>query len=179
MGTTLHPKDLRRAEMDRLIPVIYDDLIRIARSHLRRELGPRSLDADTLVHEAYLKLAGHPPDAADREYLLAVASRAMRQVLVDRARRRAATKRGGDGVLTTLTDAASETVLDDPSLIALNDAIERLEPRQRQVVECRFFGGMGEDEIAAALEVTTRTVRRDWLKARAWLGRWLHDGVAP
>lgn len=166
-----------RAELDRLVPLVYEDLLRIAQHQLGRELGPRSMQAATLVHEAYLKLAGHPPHAVDRDHLVALASRAMRQVLVDRARNRAAAKRGGERVQTTLTNATASIILDDGSLLALNDAIERLDPRQRQVVECRFFGGMSEDEIAAALGVTARTVRRDWIKARAWLGRWLHDGA--
>lgn len=178
MTTSPPLDDARRAELDRLVPLIYDDLIRLAQRHLRRELGPRSLHAETLVHEAFLKLAGHPPERADRDYLLAIASRVMRQVLVDRARSRAAAKRGRDLALTTLTDAAGEITLDDADLLALNDAIDRLEPRQRQVVECRFFGGLSEEEIAAALGVTDRTVRRDWLKARAWLSRWLQDGAA-
>lgn len=167
----------KRAELDRQIPLIYDDLIRIAQRQLNRELGPRSVQAATLVHEAYLKLVGSPPPAVDRDHLLAIASRAMRQVLVDRARSRAAAKRAGEQVRTTLTDAAGDVSLDDASLVALDDAIERLEPRQRQVVECRFFGGLSEEETAAALGVTSRTVRRDWIKARAWLGRWLSDGV--
>jgi RNA polymerase sigma factor (TIGR02999 family) len=169
-------RNAHRAELDRQIPFVYDDLIRIAQRQLNRELGPRSVQAATLVHEAYLKLAGSPPSSVDRDHLLAIAARAMRQVLVERARSRAASKREGELVRTTLTDASGEVSLDDTSLLALNDAIERLEPRQRQVVECRFFGGLNEEETAAALGVTSRTVRRDWIKARAWLGRWLHDG---
>lgn len=170
-------RNAQRAELDRQIPFVYDDLIRIAQRQLNRELGPRSVQAATLVHEAYLKLIGSPPPAVDRDHLLAIASRAMRQVLVDRARSRAAGKRAGELARTTLTDAAGEVTLDDTSLLALDDAIERLEPRQRQVVECRFFGGLNEEETAAALGVTSRTVRRDWIKARAWLGRWLRDGA--
>lgn len=167
-----------RADLDELVPIVYDDLIRIAQRQLSRELGPRSLQATTLVHEAYLKLVGHPPEAADRNHLLALASRVMRQVLVDRARTRGASKRAGGHAHITLTDAAGDRTIDEPTLLELNDAIERLEPRQRQVVECRFFGGLSEDEIAVALGVTSRTVRRDWIKARAWLGRWLHEGDA-
>ena len=108
-------------------------------------------------------------------HLLAIAAHAMRQVLVDQARERRAAKRGPDWVSTTLTDGVSTTSLDPEALIALDDALDRLHPRQRQVVECRFFAGLDDAEIAEALGVTTRTVRRDWVKARAWLNRWLSE----
>ena len=103
----------------------------------------------------------------------------MRQVLVDHARERRAVKRGPDWIATTLGDGVATTTLDAEGLLALDDALERLEPRQRQVVECRFFAGLGDEEIAEALGVTTRTVRRDWVKARAWLNRWLGESPAP
>ena len=164
-----------RAALDRVLPLIYDDLRRLARRQLARERGTRTIQPTTLVHQAYLKLAGSAPRAADRAHLLAIASHAMRQVLVDEARERRAVKRGPAWVRTTLTDAAWMTELDPATLLALNDALERLEPRQRQVVECRFFGGLEESEIAEALGVTARTVRRDWVKARAWLNRWLSE----
>jgi RNA polymerase sigma factor (TIGR02999 family) len=165
-----------RAELDRLLPLLYDDLKRLARRLLARERGSRTIQPTTLVHEAYLKLAGSAPRAADRAHLLAIAAHAMRQVLVDRARERRAAKRGPDWIRTTLNDGVSATELDAEGLIALDDALERLEPRQRQVVECRFFAGLDDAEIAEALGVTTRTVRRDWVKARAWLNRWLSEG---
>ena len=101
----------------------------------------------------------------------------MRQVLVDRARRRTAAKRGGEEawVQVTLTSEAGPTRdFDAEDLVVLDDALERLDPRQRQIVECRFFGGMDDAEIAAALGVTDRTVRREWVKARAWLNRTLY-----
>jgi RNA polymerase sigma factor (TIGR02999 family) len=164
-----------RAALDKVLPYLYDDLRRLARRQLARELGSRSINPTTLVHEAYLKLAGSAPKAKDRAHLLAIAAHAMRQVLVDHARERHAAKRGPDWVGTTLTDGVSSTTLDPESLLALNDALERLDPRQRQVVECRFFAGLDDAEIAEALGVTTRTVRRDWVKARAWLNRWLAE----
>ena len=164
-----------RGALDRVIPLVYDDLRRLARRQLARERGERSVNATTLVHEAYFKLAGSTPRAADRAHLLAIAAHAMRQVLVDQARARRATKRGGGWARTTLTDGVWVSALDTEALLALEDALERLEPRQRQVVECRFFGGMDDGEIAEALGVTDRTVRRDWVKARAWLNRWLHQ----
>jgi len=171
-------RDGDRDALDRAMPLVYDDLRRLARRQLSRELGARTLQPTTLVHEAYLKLAGSSPRLEDRSHLLAIAARAMRQVLVDHARERRAAKRGPEWARTTLTDSAGTFDLDPEQLIALNDALERLDPRQRQVVECRFFGGMEEEEIAEALGITSRTVRRDWVKARAWLNRWLHEGMA-
>ena len=168
-----------RAALDRVLPHLYDDLRRLARRQLARERGSRTIQPTTLVHEAYLKLAGHAPRAEDRAHLLAIAAHAMRQVLVDHARERRAAKRGPDWVRTTLTDGVSSTELDSEALIALDDALGRLDPRQRQVVECRFFAGLDDAEIAEALGVTTRTVRRDWTKARAWLNRWLSEGAPP
>lgn len=166
-----------REALDEVLPLLYDDLRRLARRQLAREQGSRTIQPTTLVHEAYLKLAGSTPRARDRSHLLAIAAHAMRQVLVDHARERRAAKRGPEWVNTTLTDGVSSTTLDSESLLALDDALERLDPRQRQVVECRFFGGLDDDEIAEALGITSRTVRRDWVKARAWLNRWL--GEAP
>jgi len=168
-----------RAALDRVLPLLYEDLRRLARRQLAREHGSRTIQPTALVHEAYLKLAGSAPQAQNRAHLLAIAAHAMRQVLVDHARERHAAKRGPDWVSTTLTDGVSTTTLDPEGLLALDDALERLEPRQRQVVECRFFAGLGDEEIAEALGVTTRTVRRDWVKARAWLNRWLGEAPAP
>jgi RNA polymerase sigma factor (TIGR02999 family) len=165
-----------REALDRLVPQFYDDLLAVAGRQLRREFGPRSIQPATLVHEAYLRLARHAPAQLDRTQILAVAAHAMRQVLVDRARERNAEKRGGDWARVTLTDGVATTMIDHTEFLALNDAIERLAPRQRQVVECRFFAGLDDTETATALGVTTRTVQRDWTKARAWLGRWLSEG---
>ena len=164
-----------RAALDRALPFLYDDLRRVARRQLAREHGEPPIQPTTLVHEAYIKLAGNAPRAADRAHFLAIAAHAMRQVLVDHARERRAEKRGPAWIRTTLTDAAWMTELDPATILALDDALERLEPRQRQVVECRFFGGLDDAEIAESLGVTTRTVRRDWVKARAWLNRWLSE----
>jgi RNA polymerase sigma-70 factor, ECF subfamily len=164
-----------RAALDRVLPILYDDLRRLARRQLTREHGSRTIQPTTLVHEAYLKLAGSAPRAENRAHLLAIAAHAMRQVLVDHARERHAAKRGPEWVSTTLTDGVSTANLDAEALLALDDALDRLDPRQRQVVECRFFAGLDDAEIAEALGVTTRTVRRDWVKARAWLNRWLGE----
>ena len=160
------------AALDRLLPLVYEDLRRLARRQLGREHGDRTLNPTGLVHEAYLKLGGGAPVAADRAHFLAIAARAMRQVLVDQARERKAAKRGGGAwERTTLTDGVWVGDFQPDELLALDDALAELEPRQRQVVECRFFGGMEEHEIAAALGISERTVHRDWVKARAWLYR--------
>jgi len=171
--------DGRRA-LDQVLPLLYDDLRRLARRQLAREHGARTIQPTTLVHEAYLKLAGNVPRVADRGHLMAIAAHAMRQVLVDQARARRAGKRGPAWARTTLTDGAWVAELDPESLLALDDALERLDPRQRQVVECRFFGGMDDAEIGEALGISDRTVRREWVKARAWLNRFLYaDAPAP
>jgi RNA polymerase sigma factor (TIGR02999 family) len=161
-----------RDAVDRLFPLVYDELRRVARGQLRRSFGETTLQPTGLVHDAYLKLAGGTPLRAEsRAHFLAIAGRAMRQVLVDRARARDAHKRGGGWAAVTLADGHRAIEMDPMRLLALNDAMEGLEPRQRRVVEARFFAGLEEHEIAMVLGVSERTVRRDWVKARAWLAR--------
>jgi RNA polymerase sigma factor (TIGR02999 family) len=157
---------------ERLVPLVYDDLRRLARRQLGHEYVERTLNPTALVHESYLKLGRGAMVARDKAHFLALASRAMRQVLVDHARDRKAAKRGGgDWQRTTLTDGAWVREFDSDDILVLDEALEGLQPRQRQVVECRYFGGMEEQEIAAALGVSERTVHRDWIKARAYLYR--------
>jgi RNA polymerase sigma factor (TIGR02999 family) len=161
--------------LDRLVPLMYEDLRRVARRQLDREGGGHTLQTTALIHEAYLKLAGGGNvGATSRAHFLAIAARAMRQVLVDYARRRKAAKRGGGVISVTLGDQAQPADASADDLLALNEALDQLDPRQRQVIECRFFGGMEEKDIAEALGVSERTVRRDWVKARAWLYQALH-----
>jgi RNA polymerase sigma factor (TIGR02999 family) len=156
--------------LERLLPLVYDDLRRLARRQLGYEYAERTLNPTALVHESYLKLGRPAMAARDRAHFLAIAARAMRQVLVDQARDRKADKRGGgEWERTTLTDGAWAGEFDPDGVLALDEALGKLEPRQRQVVEGRFFGGMEEQEIAAALGISERTVHRDWIKARAWL----------
>jgi RNA polymerase sigma factor (TIGR02999 family) len=161
------------AALGQLLPRVYGELRRIARIRLRRERSGHTLAATDLVHEAYLKLL--PVERVDwrsRAHFFAIASRAMRNVLVDHAVRRGAAKRGAGATVLTLEDhdAAGEQPLDD--LIALSEALTRLEQldaRQAQVVECRFFGGLTLEETAEALKTSPATVSRDWTFARAWL----------
>ena len=156
--------------LDRLVPLVYEDLRRVAHRQLDREGGGHTLQTTALIHEAYLKLAGGGSvSATSRAHFLAIAARAMRQVLVDYARRRKAAKRGGGVISVTLGDEPQPADASAEDLLALDEALEQLDPRQRQVIECRFFGGMEEKDIAAVLGVSERTVRRDWVKARAWL----------
>ncbi|NIR42871.1 MAG: sigma-70 family RNA polymerase sigma factor [Gemmatimonadetes bacterium] len=172
-----------REALDRLLPIVYDELRIMARRQLGRERAGHTLHATALVHEAYFKLArGGPLDVADRAHFLAIASRAMRQVLVEHARRRNAEKRGGGWEVTTLSTGEGAVEFSPDELLALDRALADLDDRQRQVVEYRFFGGMEEQEIATVLGVSERTVRRDWVKARAWLYRSLYpqaDGEEP
>jgi RNA polymerase sigma factor (TIGR02999 family) len=163
-----------RDALDRLVPLVYDDLHRLAHRQLGREGGGHTLQTTGLVHEAYMKLAGGKVNAANRSHFLAIAARAMRQVLVDYARRRKAEKRGSGVAAVTLNDGEQGVDMSTDELLALDDVLEQLDPRQRQVVELRFFGGMEEKDIAEVLGISERTVRRDWVKARAWLYRALY-----
>lgn len=168
-----------REVLDRLFPLVYDQLRAAADHVLRGEFGARPLQPTELVHEAYLKLvpAGHVAWES-RAHFLAVAARAMRQVLVEQARRQHAGKRGGGARHVTLGDDQVALGGDADELLALDDALERLEPRLRAVVEHRFFGGLTERETAEVLGVTERTVQRDWVRARAWLYKEIYPADA-
>lgn len=176
--------------MERLIPLVYVELRRMAHHQLASEEAGHTLSTTALVHEAYLRLAGQAPSAwANRAQFFALAARAMRRVLVDYARRRHAARRGGPGQRSiSLEDAevggdadAVSLATRGDELLALDEALERLsilDPRAARVVECRFFGGLSEAETARALGVSTRTVANDWLMARGWLYRLLRpEGV--
>jgi RNA polymerase sigma factor (TIGR02999 family) len=156
-----------------LLPRVYGELRRMAGGYLRRERSDHTLQATALVHEAYLKLTGQTHIHWNgRAHFFAVAAQLMRRILVDHARQFRAAKRGAGAAKLEL-DAALMVGESQHNLIAdLDEALERLAkfaPRQAQVVEMRFFGGMTEDEIALRLEVSPRTVKRDWTLARAWL----------
>jgi RNA polymerase sigma factor (TIGR02999 family) len=166
--------------LDRLYALFYDELRAVARRQLARQRA--TVQTTELVHEAYAKLVGRPlADVHDEAHLLKIVARAMRQVLVDRARKRNADKRGGDHNPTTLSDRHLGVTcrLDDVlTLDAALDRLDRLSPRLRQTVELRFFGGLTEEEAAAVLGCTERTVRRDWTKARLFLHRELFPTFA-
>ena len=164
-----------RATMDALVPLLYDELRRIAHYRLRAEQTGHTLETTGLVHEAYLRLAGSERlDLADRAHLLAVAAQAMRHVLIDSAVRRKAGKRGGGLATVSLDDVPVVDAARSEELLALDEALTRLgaiDARQARVVECRFFGGMSIEDTAVALELSPATVKRDWALARAWLNR--------
>ena len=169
-----------RPDFDRLFPLVYEQLRRIAARQLRREHPGHTLVATALVHEAYLKLADHARVTwQGRAHFFAIAARAMRQILVDHARKKSAGKRGGDCRRTTLGDEGFGRDLSPEDLLALDQALERLaalKQRLTQIVELRFFGGMTEKEVAEALGVPKRTIQRDWARARAWLYKELYQG---
>jgi len=165
----------RRDTLDRLMPVVYDQLRQIARRQLAVRQGGGTLSTTGLVHEAYLKLVDQSRVAwRDRAHFFALASVAMRHVLVDRAKARLAQKRGGERRRITLDDEHVDADDQAELVLELNEALDRLaavEPRVARVVECRFFGGLTDEETAEVLEVTRRTVQRDWVKARMLLRR--------
>ena len=162
----------------RLLPLVYEELRRMAHRHLRGEREGHTLSTTALVHEAYLKLADQTRIVwNDRTHFLAVAAGAMRRILIDYARQYQATKRGGGQQRLTLEEETIPVEQRADELLALDDALTRLsalDPRLGQVVELRFFGGLSEEEAAQSLGVTARTVRRDWVKARGWLYQQLY-----
>lgn len=161
-----------RSAFDDLFARVYDELRAIAHGHLARERAGHTLNTTALVHEAYMSLAGGSAEYQDRAHFFAVASRAMRNVLVDYARGRAAAKRGGERVQIELRDDLTVLKSRVAELIELDDALTRLEQRDERlgrIVEYRFFGGMSVPETAAALGVSSRTVERDWTRARSYL----------
>jgi RNA polymerase sigma factor (TIGR02999 family) len=167
-------RDARPGAMDRLFPLVYEQLRRIAHRQLQSERPGHTLGTTGLVHETYLKLVDQSRvEWRDRGHFFRVSSMAMRRVLVDYARRYRALRRGGDQRQVPL-DEAEETALAERGdhLLALEEALVRLagvDERLSGVVECRYFGGLTEEETAEALGVSLRTVQRDWVKARAWL----------
>jgi RNA polymerase sigma factor (TIGR02999 family) len=170
------------AALERLTPLVYDELRRIARRSLRRERAGHSLQATALVHEAYLRLVGaQAVEWQDRAHFFAMAARLMRRVLVDHARARARDKRGG-GVTALALDEAHAPIDQGRGLLALDDALHgltALDPRRGRVVELRCFGGLSVAETAAVLGVSADTVMRDWKLARAWLRRELRVPAGP
>ena len=165
--------------LDQVMALAYQELRVIARRRLRGAGAGGTLSTTALVHDVYLKLVDQSRAGwNDRAHFLALASLAMRHVLVDRARERSAVKRGGVLRRITLDDETMGLDAEPEVLLQLNDAMDRLaafEPRLARVVECRFFGGLTEEETAGALALTVRTVQRDWVKARVLLRRALES----
>lgn len=165
------------AALEAMVPLVYDELRRIAGREARRELAGHTLQCTALVHEAYLRLAAGPaPRLQSREHFFGVAARLMRQILVDKSRARRAAKRDA-GLRVTLGEqdlAADEGSVDVEALSDALDELARLEERQARIVELRFFGGLSIEETSSALKLSPATVKRDWTAARLWLHRELN-----
>jgi RNA polymerase sigma factor (TIGR02999 family) len=173
MSEALEPSSLPAATLDELIPLVFDEMRQLARRRLGREHQVQTLQTTDLVHEAYLRLAGTPDVLAHgRAYFYAAAARAMRNVLVDAARKRGALKRGSGTIMLSLDEDQVAVDTFGAELQELDEALEQLaqrNPRHARTVECRFFGGMSVEDTATALGVSARTVKSDWALARAWL----------
>lgn len=161
------------ARVDELVPLVYDELRRMAHGLMRREGDVRTLDTTALVHEAYLKLAsGEGSPARDREHFFALCARAMRHLVVDQARASASAKRGGGAEILPIDTGVHLVAAPGEELSRVDEALERLErvnPRHVRLVELRVFAGFTEEEIAELTGSSLRTVQRDWQRARAWL----------
>ena len=165
-----------RAALDQLVPLVFDELRRLAHSYLRRERAEHTLQPTALVNEAYLRLADQRRvNWQSRAHFFGIAANLMRQILVDHARQRAAEKRGGaDLQRLSLTQAERVVNHEDVDVLALNEALERLngfDEQQARIVELKFFAGLTIEETAEVLNVSHATVERDWKLARAWLKR--------
>jgi RNA polymerase sigma factor (TIGR02999 family) len=169
-----------KSAADELMPIIYDELRRMAASYLRRERSNLSIQATGLVHEAYIRMVEHQKvSLATRAQFFGLASKLMRNILVDLARQRKTTKRGGQMHSLSLSEADRITDGEDIDLLALDQALEELaatRPRHGRIVELRFFGGLVVEEVAEVLEVSPATVEREWSFAKAWLRRKLASG---
>ena len=161
-----------QSAMERLLPLVYSELHRLAASYMRRERQDHTLQPTALINEAYLRLAGEDLDWQNREHFFGVAANVMRRVLVDYARAHQAEKRGGDLKRVELEEWLAISDERTEEMLALDEALTRLtevNPRQAKVVELRYFGGLSVEQIAAVLQIATRSVKRDWALARIWL----------
>ena len=174
-------RDGDREALDHLIPLLYADLRRIARAHVRAN-GQHTLTATALVHEAYVRLIDQThAEWSDRNHFLSVCAVVMRRIVISAARKRAAAKRGGDKKVT-FDEARIAAEQDTERMLALDRALEKLAARDERmvrVVECRFFAGLTEQETSEALDASLRTVQRDWKRARAWLKEELGELPGP
>jgi RNA polymerase sigma factor (TIGR02999 family) len=165
-----------------LVPIVYEELHRLAHYHLRSERPDHTLQSTALVHEAYVRLiGGQPVELQNRDHFFAVASRLMRQILVDFARNRKAAKRDG-GLRVSLSDAMDVPIASDDDLLALDRALDelaRLDERQARIVELKFFSGLSSSAAASVLDISRATVDREWATARLWLHRHIRTSAQP
>jgi len=175
-------KNGNRDAESRLMPLVYGELRRLAGLYMRGERPGHTLQATALVHEAYLRLVGYEDvDWQNRAHFFGVAANLMRRILVDHARAKQAKKRGGGDQKVSLDQAVLVRPEAPEQFLALDEALERLakrDPRQARIVELRYFGGLSEEETAEVLEISVRTVKRDWSVARAWLYQQLNPQPA-
>lgn len=167
-----------QAALDRLMPLVYDQLRRIAHRYVRRERDGHTLQTSALVNEAYLRLADQKVIWQNRAHFFAVTARVMRHILIDHARRRRYAKHGGEARQVPLEEASAMSLERAAELIALEEALAELtnlDQRKSQVVELRYFGGLSLEETAEVLQISLMTVRRDWRAAKAWLYRRLKE----
>ena len=173
-------KDGSPEALEELTPIVYSELRRLARNHLRGERRDHSLQPTALTHEAFLRLFGtRKVEWQNRAHFFAVASQLMRRVLVEHARKRGAAKRGAGATRVTLGDVDAPTTSVDVDVIAVHDALDQLEAidsRQSRIVELRYFGGLSTEEVAEVLGVSPATVKREWRVAKLWLRRALEAG---
>ena len=163
------------------VPLVYDELRRLAAAYMRRERPGQTIQATALVHEAYLRLAGAGTPWHDKRHFVGIAARSMRQILVERARARGAQKRWGGMDRVSLHESLAQGTAQDAMLPALDEALTRLEtldPEQARIVELRFFAGLSIEDAADALGMSPATLKRRWTLARAWLFRELSTGPA-
>src|ERR1700722_1888721 len=168
--------------LDAVAPVIYQELRRLAHYHLKSERADHTLQSTALVNEAFIQLMGsQPTQLQNRAHFVAIASRLMRQILVQYARRHQANKRDG-GNRVALEEIVELPIAGDEELVALDDALEtltRIDDRQSKIVQMKFFGGLSAHEIAGVLEISVATVERDWATARIWLHREMSRAASP
>jgi len=164
-----------KSALDSLLPLVYDELRRLARHHLKLERPDHTLQSTALVHEAYLRLVGQSSlQVESRAHFFGIAAGLMREILVDHARRRGAAKRGADCLTLTLDEAVALPQQRELDVIALDDALNTLagmDPRQSRIVELRFFGGLSIEETSEIVGISRATVTREWATARLWLQR--------
>jgi RNA polymerase sigma factor (TIGR02999 family) len=172
-----------QAAMDALMPLVYEDLRRLAGYYLKQEARAQTLQSTALVHEVYLRLCGQQdPEWQGRAHFFAVAAKMIRRILVDHARQKSAAKRGGNVQPDPLDEAITIPAQANVDALLLDESLNELaviDPRKSQVVEMRFFGGLSAKDIAAVLNTTEATVRRDWNIARAWLYRRMRGQTTP
>lgn len=171
-----------RAAAEQLLPLVYEELRRLAESRMRRAAPGQTLQPTALVHEAYLRLVrGEDPGWSGRGHFFGAAARAMRNIMVEQARRYQTQKRGGGRKAAPLDGEPAEAPVDPAETLALDETLnrlERLDSRKAQIVSLRVYAGLTNEQIASALEISSRTVEREWRFARAWLRRELGSGAA-